>query len=73
MRVNRIECCLINRLNGSDELLSSLEEKENVRIETFNCIGNCLICSTKFHAILNGKRYVADTPDELKKLIVSNL
>lgn len=71
--MNRIECCFINRLNGCDSLFRELEQQENIKVETFSCIGNCSICAEKFHCIVNGVRCVAETEEELYQLIMKNL
>ncbi|MFN7251826.1 MAG: DUF1450 domain-containing protein [Anaerobacillus sp.] len=71
--MNRIECCYINRLNGSDDLFLKFEKQENIKVETFSCIGNCNVCSDHFHCIVNGVRVVANTEQELNELILNNL
>ncbi|QOY38032.1 DUF1450 domain-containing protein [Anaerobacillus isosaccharinicus] len=71
--MNRIECCFINRLNGCDDLFRQLEKQDDIKVETFNCIGNCLVCSDSFHCVVNGVRYVAKSEEELRQLIMNNL
>lgn len=66
-----IECCMINRLNGSDAVMKKLEKEAEVI--TFSCIGNCHICSEKYHAIVEETRVVAEQPTELSEKIIQML
>lgn len=74
--MNQVECCFINRLNGSEEVFARLEKRMDVQVETFSCIGNCTICPSHFHAIINGVRLQRETPealyDEMIKAIIKN-
>ncbi|MDE5415331.1 DUF1450 domain-containing protein [Alkalihalobacterium chitinilyticum] len=70
---HQMECCFINRLNGSEAIFSKLEKRPNVKVETFNCIGNCHQCSEEFHCVLNGERLRASTPEQLYEIIIEKL
>ena len=67
--MNYIECCFINRLNGSDRLFCELEKQPDIKVTTFNCLGNCHVCSKTYHCIVNGVRVSASTEAELQEQI----
>lgn len=63
-----IECCMINRLNGADDVMNKLEKE--VDVVTFSCIGNCQVCSENYHALVENTRVVASNPTELYEKIL---
>ncbi|WP_209125754.1 DUF1450 domain-containing protein [Alkalihalobacillus sp. BA299] len=70
---HQIECCFINRLNGSEAIFSELEKQKNCSVQTFSCIGNCHHCAAEAHCILDGQRLEAATPEQLYEYIRKKL
>ncbi|WP_216831040.1 DUF1450 domain-containing protein [Alkalihalobacterium elongatum] len=70
---HQIECCFINRLNGSEAIFSDLEKRKDVNVQTFSCIGNCHRCAEEFHCMIGGERLTASTPEQLYEKIIAKL
>ncbi|MGO4888930.1 DUF1450 domain-containing protein [Anaerobacillus sp. MEB173] len=68
---NKVECCQMNRWNGSDHVFEQLEKEAEIQVVTFTCIGNCHVCKDQFHGVVNNRRIACSTPEHLLETIYS--
>ncbi|GEN47014.1 uncharacterized protein YuzB (UPF0349 family) [Alkalibacillus filiformis] len=60
-----VEFCVNNLVSGSQEAYEKLRQDPDLDVVEYGCTSNCGICAMSLFAIVEGRRILADTPDEL--------
>lgn len=68
-----VEICVSNTHHGTDSIMKRLEQEALVEVIEYGCLGNCGECFLSPYALVNGESVVAETPDQLYDLILSEI
>lgn len=66
-----VEYCVSNMHHGTDKVLKKLEERPDIEVIEYGCLGNCGECFLSPYALVNGESVVAETAEELYDLILA--
>ncbi|RKP56316.1 DUF1450 domain-containing protein [Cohnella endophytica] len=68
--MNIVEFCVSNMHHGTDRVLKKLEQRGDIEVIEYGCLGNCGECFLSPYALVNGESIVAETAEQLYELIL---
>ncbi|WP_284644665.1 YuzB family protein [Paenibacillus silviterrae] len=64
-----IEFCTNNMHHGTEKLMKQLEQRPDLDVIEYGCLGNCGECYILPFALVNGEIVAASTAEELEQAI----
>jgi uncharacterized protein YuzB (UPF0349 family) len=64
-----IEFCTNNMHHGTEKLMKKLEQRPDLDVIEYGCLGNCGECYILPFALVNGEIVAASTAEELEQAI----
>lgn len=68
-----VEFCVCNAFHGTDEIKEALRQDRRLEVIEYGCLGNCGECYLSPYALVNGESIVAETPEQLLRLILQTI